>query len=101
LLLLLLLLLLYPLPLQAEVAEDIGALDAALTQQLPERDDQLAVLCGAYAAYDLAWQMEEVLLEEPDLDKLANCVALLRVRRCAAAAAAGGDGGTFVVLIRA
>jgi hypothetical protein len=64
---------------QAEVAADIEELDAALAQHLPERDDQLAVLCGAYAAYDLAWQMEELLAEEPDLDKLANCVALLRV----------------------
>lgn len=34
---------------------------------------------GAYAAYDLQWQMEELLMERPDLDKLATCVALLRV----------------------
>jgi hypothetical protein len=46
------------------------------------------MLCGAYAAYELAWQMEEVLLEELDPGKLANCVALLRVRRLTAAAAA-------------
>uniref|UniRef100_A0A383VNI3 SET domain-containing protein n=1 Tax=Tetradesmus obliquus TaxID=3088 RepID=A0A383VNI3_TETOB len=65
--------------LQAEVAADIEEVDAALAQHLPDREDQLAVLCGAYAAYDLAWQMEEVLAEEPDLDKLANCVALLRI----------------------
>lgn len=34
---------------------------------------------AVYPAYDLAWQMEELLMEEPDLDKLAACVALLRV----------------------
>ena len=72
---------------QAEVAADIEEVDAALAAHLPEREDQLAGLCGAYAAYDLAWQMEEVLAEEPDLDKLANCVALLRVSAAAAAAA--------------
>jgi hypothetical protein len=34
---------------------------------------------AVYPAYDLAWQMEELLMETPDLDKLAGCVALLRV----------------------
>ncbi|KAF6265159.1 hypothetical protein COO60DRAFT_1697986 [Scenedesmus sp. NREL 46B-D3] len=79
--------------LQAEVAADIEDLDAALAQQLPQRDDQLAVLCGAYAGYDLAWQMEEVLAEEPDLDKLANCVALLRIF------ARGSEGHLYTALI--
>jgi hypothetical protein len=41
-----------------------------------------AVLCGVSA--DVAWQMEEVLAEEPDLNLRANCVALLPVKhsRC-------------------
>lgn len=56
-------------------------LDDALTECLPELDDRRIVLCAVYPAYDLAWQMEELLQETPDLTKLANCVALLRVRR--------------------
>jgi hypothetical protein len=33
------------------------------------------LVCVVCLAYDLAWQMEEVLAEEPDHDKLANCGA--------------------------
>lgn len=67
--------------LQGEVAAEIESLRDMLALSIPSQDDQLLLLCGVYGAYDLAWQMEELLAETPDLDKLANCVALLRVRQ--------------------
>lgn len=72
---------------QAEVDGELADLDAALAAHVPDKEARLLLLCGGYGAYDLAWQMEELLAETPDLDKLANCVALLRVRVAGAARA--------------
>jgi hypothetical protein len=44
-----------------------------------DADTRLMLSAAVYPAYDLAWQMEELLMEVPDLNKLASCVALLRV----------------------
>lgn len=44
-----------------------------------DADTRLMLSAAVYPAYDLAWQMEELLMEAPDLNKLASCVALLRV----------------------
>eukprot|EP00878_Enallax_costatus_P019364 GHUV01020427.1.p1 GENE.GHUV01020427.1~~GHUV01020427.1.p1 ORF type:complete len:382 (+),score=138.94 GHUV01020427.1:815-1960(+) len=65
--------------LQAEVALELESLDEALGEYISDPDDRRLVLCGVYAAYDLAWQMEELLQDTPDLDRLTNCVALLRL----------------------
>jgi hypothetical protein len=66
-------------PVQVEVAEELLALDEALTSALPDGEMRLLALCSVYNAYDLSWQMEELLSEAPDLNKLANCVSMLRV----------------------
>jgi hypothetical protein len=65
---------------QADVADAIADVEEQLAVVLPERDERQLVLCAAYGAFDLAWQMEELLAEEPDLDLLMACVALQRVR---------------------
>lgn len=44
-----------------------------------DADTRLMLSAAVYPAYDQAWQMEELLMESPDLNKLASCVALLRV----------------------
>lgn len=81
--------------LQQEVDEAVGALDGALAPSIPSREDRLLVAAAAYPGFDLAWQMEELLsgggggedeeagdaattTAQPELEKLANCVALLR-----------------------
>jgi hypothetical protein len=50
---------------------------------------------AAYPAYARAWQMEELLMEEPDLNKLASCIALLRVRGWPEGASGWVGGASF------
>ena len=65
--------------LQAEITDALLELDDVLEACVPDKEQRLLVGAAAYAAHDLAWQMEELLMEEPDLDKLAACVALQRM----------------------
>jgi hypothetical protein len=92
LLLLLLLLLLVPPNTQAEMTESLLLLETTLAESIPDKESRLMVSAGVYPAYDLAWQMEELLMETPDLDKLASCIALQRV-------SGGGGGGTHCVCV--
>jgi hypothetical protein len=64
---------------QAEISDTLFALDESLLEAVPDNELRLMLKSAVYPAYDLAWQMEELLMETPDLDKLAGCVALLRV----------------------
>lgn len=66
--------------LQVEIAEALIALEDAMREAVPDNEQRLMLTSAVYPAYDLAWQMEDLLMDEPDLDKLASCVALQRVR---------------------
>jgi hypothetical protein len=65
---------------QAEISDTLFALDESLLEAVPDNELRLMLKSAVYPAYDLAWQMEELLMDTPDLDKLSSCVALLRVR---------------------
>lgn len=65
---------------QLEVPTELEALEEAMSEFIPDVDDRRIVMCGVYNAFDFLWLMEELVeMETPNLDKLANCVALLRV----------------------
>jgi uncharacterized protein YacL (UPF0231 family) len=57
----------------------LAELEEALAAAGLDEEQQLLVRSGAYNAYDLLWQLEEVLVQEPQLELLEDNIDLLQV----------------------
>ncbi len=68
-------------PLQEEIVTELACFEEQLVLpklNLSKRARQW-VRAALYDAYDLVWQLEELLTDEPDTSRLSTCVELISV----------------------